>query len=115
MKLTQLEKEVISHRLSQPDAMAEVLSDETGISFDEALAIVDERAGEIIHKLESDIWMDEFELAMVRDVSMNQTMLWLAEDCIGQDDGEGKVMTRQRIQSIRRAHESIEDKLGELS
>ena len=116
MKLTPLQIEMINHRLEIPTAMADVLSDSTGMDFDVALDLIELRTGTLIEKLQSGSPLDDIEKHMVEDIATDPSYLSCAESAMHElwPDPSGTLMTEIRFSNFIKSHDSLHDKLMEL-
>ena len=111
MHLTNLEIEIIEHRLEVPDAMAEVLADTVDISYEQAFQIYDERLPGLIAKLTDNEPLDKWEVEAVRDVATDNVYADMADDAIGFNWQDGKEMTPQWASRIWNTSENLHNKL----
>lgn len=116
MKLTKLEKEIISYRLEASDCMAEVMAEDMAMDMDDAFEIVWDRMNDLIEKLELDAKLDKYEKSMVWDIATCRVYASCADDAIGYEGqwGGGKTMTSHYASRIRNISEELGDKLLEL-
>ena len=108
MQFTELQLEMIQHRLDVPDAMAEVLADTQQISYEEAFELVEKHAPDLIYKLQADLPLYATEVQLVIDVALDQSYLACCENAIGDD----KPMTRRRYNQIERSYYDLREKLS---
>jgi len=111
MHLTNLEIEMIEHRLEVPDAMAEVLADTIDISYEQAFDLYDERLPGLIAKLTANEPLDQWEVHAVRDVATDKVYADMAEDAIGFNWKDDKEMTPQWASKIFNCSKALSEKL----
>tara|TARA_R110002051_G_C8313999_1_gene433716 strand:- start:57 stop:479 length:423 start_codon:yes stop_codon:yes gene_type:complete len=115
MNLTKLEKEIIEHRLEVADAMAEVLADNWGFSYEKAFDLYEQRLPGLMEKLLNDVPLDKWEVEAVTDIANDDTYAHTAEGAIGFEWDDGKEMTPQRASRIWTISEKLHTKLATIA
>ena len=112
MQFTELQLEMIQHRLDVPDAMAEVLADTQQISYEEAFELVEKHATDLVYKLQADLPLYPVEVALVIDIASDKSYLACCENAIGVEWDDGKPMTHRRYNQIERSYYDLREKLS---
>lgn len=114
VKFTGLQMDMINYRLEATEAMAEVLAEEIGATYEAALVLVERSAPGLIGKIERGEALNDIERSLAMDIATDTSYLSCSESCIGgdwPDSEDGSPMTAARHASFVRSHDALKEKL----
>tara|TARA_R110000803_G_scaffold180290_3_gene242708 strand:- start:1400 stop:1741 length:342 start_codon:yes stop_codon:yes gene_type:complete len=108
MKLSKIQREIITHRLEVPDAMAEVHVATHGGSYDKAEERISRAAKNFIERRAFDCMPTDIELSMLADIMTNNVFADMAYEAVTWGE-----ITRQKAQGIQAAQDDLQRKIKE--